>query len=185
MLSLLLLRPDEAFHGREVARRTGLPPGTVARELVRLTDAGLLNRERRGNQVLYQANRASPVFEEFASILRKTTGLADVVASALAPLADRIDVAFIFGSVAKGTETPGSDIDLLVIGDIDFGSVIDTLAPAQKQLGREINPKVFSARDWNARRKEKSAFTTEVLRNPKIFLIGDENELGRLGRRTS
>jgi predicted nucleotidyltransferase len=181
VLGLLFLRPEEALHGRDIGRRIGLSSGALTRELKRLVDVGLLERESRGNQVLYRANRASPVFEEIASILRKTSGMADELARTLAPLEDKIRVAFVFGSMAKGSQEAGSDIDLLVIGDADFGSVVDALYPAQKSLGREINPKVFSVREWNAKVKAKSAFTTDVLRNPKVFLVGDEDELAGLG----
>jgi predicted nucleotidyltransferase len=182
VLGLLLLRPDEALHGREIARRTGLPAGTLTRELKRLAEVGLLKQEKRGNQLLYSANRASPIFGELAGILRKTSGLADVVAEALAPLSDRIDAAFIFGSVARGAETAGSDVDVLIIGSVEFGTVVDALHPAQQQLAREINPKVFSAREWKAKLKEKSPFSMDVLAKPKIFLIGDEHELAELTR---
>ena len=157
VLGLLLLQPDESLHGREIARRTGLPAGTLTRELRRLASVGLLTQERRGNQTLYRANHASPVFAELAGILRKTSGLADVVAEALAPLSDDINVAFIFGSVARGAESAGSDVDILIIGSVDFGAVVDALHPAQQQLAREINPKVFSVREWNAKLKGKSA----------------------------
>ena len=157
VLGLLLLQPDQCLHGREIARRTGLPAGTLTRELRRLASVGLLTQEKRGNQTLYRANRASPVFAELAGILRKTSGLADVVAEALAPLSDDINVAFIFGSVARGAESAGSDVDILIIGSVDFGAVVDALHPAQQQLAREINPKVFSVREWNAKLKGKSA----------------------------
>src|ERR1700738_3771100 len=115
VLGLLLLRPDESLHGREIARRTGLPPGTLTRGLKGLPAGGLLTQEKRGNQTLYRANRASPIFAELSGILRKTSGLADVVAEALASLSDEIDVAFIFGSVARGAESAGSGMVLLVI----------------------------------------------------------------------
>jgi predicted nucleotidyltransferase len=183
VLGLLFLRPDESFHGREVARRTGLPAGTVTRELRRLADVGLLERESRGNQIVYRANRKSPVFEEVAGILRKTSGLSDALARALAPLSSDIRVAFVFGSMADGSQQAGSDIDVIVIGGLDFGTVVDTLYPLQKQLGREINPKVFAVSEWNAKVKAKSAFTTDVLRKPKIFLVGNEDELAALGRK--
>jgi predicted nucleotidyltransferase len=179
---MLFLHPDESLHGREIARRTGLPAGTLTRELKRLADVGLLNRDRRGNQLVYSANRNSPIFAELAGILRKTSGLADVVAEALEPLSDRIDMAFIFGSVARGAETQGSDIDVLIIGSIDFGTVIDALHPAQQQLAREINPKVFSAREWRSKLKEKNPFVADVLAKRKFFLIGDEHELAELSR---
>lgn len=182
ILGLLFMRPDESFHGREVARRTGLPAGTLTRELKRLAGAGLLQREARGNQILYRANRASPIFDEIASILRKTSGFADELKRALEPLTDKIRVALVFGSMAQGTQAEGSDIDVLVIGDADFGSVVDALYPTQKTLGREVNPKVFSVHEWSSKLKAGSAFTTDVLRKPRVFLVGDEDELAGAGR---
>ena len=110
VLGLLLLHPEEALHGREIARRTDLPSGTITRELSRLAEAGLLNRESRGNQVLYSANRACPIFEELASILRKTSGLAEVLAESLSTAKGSIAVAFVYGSMARGTQVAGSDI---------------------------------------------------------------------------
>jgi len=182
VLGLLLLHPEESLHGRELARRTGLPPGTLTRELKRLADVGLLNCERRGNQLVYSANRRSPIFEELAGILRKTSGLADVVAEALEPLTDGIDVAFIFGSIARGTETQGSDVDLMIIGSVDFGVVVDALHLAQQQLSRDVNPKVFTPREWRNKLQGRDSFLREVVTRRKLFLIGDENELEELGR---
>ena len=184
VLAMLLLHPEEALHGREIARRTGLPAGTLTRELKRLAEAGLLSRQKRGNQLIYSANRNSPIFNELSGILRKTSGVADVLAEALAPLSDEISLALIFGSVARGTETAGSDVDVLVIGSASFGAVVDALHPAQERVGRDINPKVFSEKEWQAKvkEKEKNAFVTEVLRSQKIFLIGDEHDLAGLGR---
>ncbi len=127
--------------------------------------------------MLYSANRASPIYSELAGILRKTSGLAGVVAEALAPLSDQIDADFIFGSVARVAETIGSDIDVLIVGSVDFGSVIDALHPAQAQLAREINPKVFSAPEWRTNVKKKNPFVTDIMINPKIFLIGEERDL--------
>lgn len=183
VLGLLLLRPAEVLHGREIARRTGLPAGTLTRELKRLASVGLLTQEKRGNQTLYSANQSSPIFSELAGILRKTSGLADVVSEALASLSDGIDVAFIFGSIARGAETAGSDVDTLIIGSVDFGGVVETLYPAQQQLSREINPKVFSVREWRGKVKDKDPFVTDVLAKPKIFLVGGERELAELTRR--
>lgn len=178
-----MLHPDEALHGREIARRAGLPSGTVTRELNRLVDAGLLKRDKRGNQWLYGADRRCPVFDEVAGILRKTSGAADALALALDPISERIKVACIFGSFARGTERSGSDVDVLVIGSVDLGAVIDALFPVQRQLGREINPKVFSAREWRAKVRAKNPFATDVLAKPKIFLIGGKDELAELGRK--
>jgi predicted nucleotidyltransferase len=119
---------------------------------------------------------------ELAAILRKTSGLADFVAESLAPLSNEIEVAFIFGSVARGAETAGSDVDLLIVGATSFGTVVEALHPVQQQLSREINPKVFTAREWIAKRKQKNSFVLEVVSKPKIFLLGTENDLTELGR---
>jgi predicted nucleotidyltransferase len=179
VLGLLLLRPDEALHGREIARRTGLPSGTLTRELTRLAQAGLLKREKRGNQLLYSAERACRVFEELASILRKTSGVAEVLAAGLASAEDRIRIAFIYGSMARGEERAGSDVDLIVIGDIGFAEVVKLLHPSQSVLGREINPKVYSLKEWTAKRAAPDAFLRDVLAKPKIFVIGTEDELAK------
>ena len=115
VLGLLLLKPDLALHGREIARRTGLSPGTITRELGKLADVGLLRREKRGNQQVYSADTTAAVYPELAGILRKTSGLADVLVEALAPL-DGISLAFVFGSVAQGHETANSDVDVMIVG---------------------------------------------------------------------
>ena len=185
VLSLLLLHPGRKLHVREIARLTGTTAGTLNKELARLHEAGLLARERVGNQLQYSANRSHQIYPELAGILRKTVGLADVLLQALTPLAQDINVGFVFGSIARGAETAGSDVDLLIIGALDFGSVVDVLHPVQKQLGREVNPKIFSVREWRAKLRSKDAFVTEIMKQPKIFLIGSEHELAELGRRKS
>jgi DNA-binding transcriptional ArsR family regulator len=179
VLGLLLLHPEEALHGREIARRTGLPAGTVTRELTKLAEVGLLQRERRGNQRVYRANTRSPVFNELAGILRKTSGLADVLAQALAPVAPKLRVAFIFGSIAQGRESAGSDVDLILIGDLGFSQVVELLHAAQATLGREVNPKVFTASEFTSKAATES-FLGDVLAKPKIFLIGSDHDLAEL-----
>lgn len=179
VLGLLLLRPDEALHGREIARRTGLAAGTVTRELGKLAEVGLLQREKRGNQQLYSANKRSPIFTELASILRKTSGMADVLLQALAPAAAQIQVAFVFGSMAQARESAGSDIDLMLIGDLSFGQAVQLIYPTQASLGREVNPKVFS-KDEFAQKAATDGFLGDVLSKPKIFLIGGDDELAEL-----
>ncbi len=183
VLTLLLLHPERALHVREIARLTGTTAGTLNKELTKLHAAGLLERERVGNQVRYTANRASPIFSEIAGILRKTIGLADVLADALAPSAPAITVAFVFGSMARATETAGSDVDVMLIGSLGFGDAVKLLYPAQAVLGREINPSVYGADEWRARLKAKDPFIRDVLAKPKIFLIGNDDELEKLGRR--
>ena len=183
VLTLLLLHPERALHVREIARLTGTAPGTLNKELAKLHDAGLLERERVGNQLRYSANRSNAIYSELASILRKTVGVADVLADALAPAADSIVAAFIFGSVARGAETAGSDLDLMLIGSLGFGTAVNLLYPAQQTLDREINPKLFALDEWRARLKAKDAFVKDVLAKPKIHLIGSDDELAELGRR--
>ena len=177
-LGLLLLHTDKRYHVREIARLTGTVAGTLHKELARLADAGLLLKETVGNQVFYGANRDCPIFEELASILRKTSGLTDVLAGALASLSDRIAVAFVYGSMASGKEAAGSDVDLLIIGDVDFSEIAKAVYSAQEVLGREINPKVYSKQEWKRMLKDKDAFITEVLKKPKLFIAGSEYELG-------
>src|SRR3990172_5768635 len=124
VLGLLLLHPENRYHVREIARLTSTVPGSLHRELSRLAKAQVLIREVSGNQVHYQANQNCPIFEELASILRKTSGIVDVLAEAVAPLASKIKVALVFGSVGSGTENSRSDVDILIIGDIDFTDAV-------------------------------------------------------------
>jgi predicted nucleotidyltransferase len=179
VLGLLLLRPDEALHGREIARRTGLPAGTITRELGKLADVGLLKREKRGNQQVYSANTTGPIYTELASILRKTSGLADVLVQALAPAAPQLRVAFVFGSVAQGRETAGSDIDVMLIGELSFRHAVELLHPTQAVLGREVNPKVFAPKEFMTKVRNEP-FLVDVLAKPKLFLIGNAHDLEEL-----
>lgn len=147
------------------------------RELSKLAKVQVLIREVSGNQVCYKANPKFPIFIELASILRKTSGLADVLADALAPLAGKIEVAFVFGSAGRGTESLGSDIDVLIIGEIAFADAVAALYPAQTILGREINPKVYQKKEWQKLVINKNAFVQEILNKPKIFIIGVGNDI--------
>lgn len=183
VLGLMLLHPDRALHVREIARLTGTTAGTLNKELARLHKAQLLDREVVGNQLQYVANRSNPLYPELASILKKTIGIGDALADTLVPHSNRISIALIFGSIARHEETSGSDIDLLVIGDISFGEIVSATHAVQAELGREINPQVFSKAEWKQRVKARDAFASDVLQRPKIFLIGNDNELEKLGRR--
>ncbi len=177
VLGLLLMRPEQQIHLRELARVIGAAPGTLKKELDALCEAGLLRAERVGNQVRFCANTAHPVFPELQALIRKTIGLADALRLSLAPLAGRIDAAFVFGSMASGTESAGSDIDLMVVGDAGFAEIVDVTYAAQATLGREINPKVMSASEWQAKKAERNAFLQDVLNKPRIMLIGDADAL--------
>lgn len=178
VLGLLLLHPDHTYHVREIARLTDTVAGTLHKELTKLSEAGVLRKEARGNQVFYSANRECPIYPELAGILRKTSGLVDVLADALMPLKEQIQVAFVFGSMASGKEASGSDVDLLLVGDLNYSDVVKALYPAQEVLGREINPKVFGREEWLRMVITKNAFVKEVLSKPKLFVLGTKDELG-------
>jgi predicted nucleotidyltransferase len=180
ILSLLLIRPDESFYVREIARVTGVPAGSLHRELKTLTEAGLLARTAAGNQVRYQADRTCPIFEELAGIFRKTAGLADVLRDLLAPLTKKISLAFIFGSVAQGKARPDSDIDLLVVGSVPFVDVVEACHAGTERLGREVNPVVMTGASFQTKSREGDRFVSRVAREPKIFLIGDAVEFRKL-----
>lgn len=182
VLGLLLLQPDNAYHVREIARLTGTLAGTLHKELSKLAEAGLLVKEPQGKQVYYRANTDCPIYEELASIMRKTSGVADVLAELLRPLAEGIDAAFVFGSVASGRATAESDIDVLVIGETKFADVVKALYPAQETLGREINPKVYSQAEWQQARQEQNSFIKDVMKNPKLFVIGTKDDVGQFNR---
>lgn len=138
----------------------------------------MLLRKSRGNQLLYQANRACPVFEELASILRKTSGLVDVLAEELWPLVDKIAVALVFGSMASGKAASASDVDPLVLGEVDFAEAVKYFYPSQQVLGREINPKVYALDEWRDMLAGKRSFACEVMKKPKLFVIGNTYDFG-------
>ena len=179
VLGLLLLHPGQQYHLRELARATDTTPGTLARELAKLESAGILRKKKIGNQLQFAANTDCPIFEELASILRKTSGLVDVLSEALHPLAARISCAFIFGSMASGREHNRNDIDLIIIGDVSFSEVFTHLHPTQAVLQRDINPKLFSTLEWLEFKKSNSSFAAEVLGKPKLFVFGHSSDLMR------
>lgn len=178
VLGLLLLRPDDSLHVREISRLTGVPAGSLHRELRALTEAGLLLREPMGNQVRYRANRACLIYPELAEIFRKTAGLADLLREALAPLAGRITAAFVFGSLARGAETATSDVDVFVVGEVSFAEVVAALSPLRERLGREVNPVVMTPEDFAGQRAARERFVERVMREPKLFLRGTKDDLG-------
>lgn len=179
ILALLLLRPDESFYVREIGRLTGVPAGSLHRELKLLCDAGLLLRSTTGNQVRYQVDQGCPIERELAGIFRKTAGLADVLREALAPLARKVSLAFIFGSVAQGKERATSDVDVLVVGSATFSAVVEALNRAGERLKRDVNPVVMTSVAFEAKLVSRDRFVTRVAREPKIFLLGDAGAFSR------
>ncbi len=173
VLALLLTNPNRPLYLREMVRMIGASPGTLQREMGILVKAGLLLRERRGRQVYYRANTSAPVFPELRGLVRKTMSVFDVLRSALAPLADRIRAAVVFGSAATSTLNAASDIDLLVVGDLELSEVLEALKPAEQELGREINPVVYLPGEYRQRLKEKRHFAKTVAGGPKVAIMGN------------
>lgn len=180
VLALLYGRADSSFYTKQILDAVKIGRGTVQRELKNLTDTGIIIREVQGRQVYYRANTRCPIFDELKSIVRKTFGVADVIRQSLSANADKIRVAFIFGSVARSTDDRRSDIDLMVVGKISFGDVVSLLTPAEQKLGREVNPVVYPIAEFKKRLKEDHHFVKTVLEDDKIFVIGDEDELRKL-----
>ena len=182
ILSLLFGHTEDSFYMRQIARAAGVGMGAVQRELKNLADAGIIRRVGRGRRVYYQANPDCPVFSELKGLVVKTAGVADVLRAALAPLAESIRAAFVYGSFAQGSEKRDSDVDVLVIGEAAFSEIVSALAPAQKRLGREVNPTVYPTDEFASKAKGGHHFIRSILNKPKIFLIGDEDEFEGLAQ---
>lgn len=178
VFALLLGNPDRSFYANEIVRFARAGIGAVQRELERLESAQLVTVSKIGNQKHYQANREAPIFEELRGIVLKTFGVADHLRAALAPLAKRIRAAFVYGSVAKGTDTARSDVDLMLVSDdLSFPEVIQALTKAEREIGRSVNPSVYSRGDWQRKLGEEGGFLRRVLAQPRIFLIGSDDDL--------
>ena len=175
VLALLFGQAPRSFHLNELVRLAGVGSGSVQRELARLVAAKLVHRRLLGRQVWFEANQDSPVFGELRSLVRKTFGLADVLGQALAPLEDRIEQAFVFGSVAKGTDTAESDIDLMIISEsLSYADMYALLTGAETALGRKISPTLYSPAEWRRRLDEANSFVTRVRHLPTLAIIGPE-----------
>lgn len=182
ILALLYGHPDQSFYYRQITRQLqSVSSGTVQRELETLSQLGLIHRSAVGKQVFYKANRSHPVFPELRTLVEKTVGAFQVLRSALAPLADRFSLAFIYGSMARQEEKAESDIDLLVVGEVTLKDVLEGLADIETSLGRAVNPTVYSATEFKSKLATGNHFVNSVVRGPKVFLIGDENELRKVG----
>ncbi|HJY85389.1 MAG TPA: nucleotidyltransferase domain-containing protein [Candidatus Acidoferrales bacterium] len=182
ILALLYGHPDQSFFYRQITRQLGgVSVGTLQRELNILSRLGLINRSTVGKQVFYRVNRNHPVFPELRALVAKTVGAIQVLRSALAPLSKRISLAFIYGSMARQEEKAESDIDLLIVGKVTLEDVLARLGDVESSLGRALNPTVYSVAEFKTRLGSGNHFLNSVLRGEKVFLIGDENELGKVG----
>jgi predicted nucleotidyltransferase len=182
VLAVLFGHVGESYYLRQLARMTGITLGPVQRELRQLVDAGLVTKKTLGTQTFFSANEAGPIFAEMRAIVAKTVGIRDILLAALSPLAAKIDLAFVFGSVARSREGQQSDVDLMVVGSVQFEDVVDRIANAQKTLNREINPTVYTVNEFKS--KMRGNFLKTVLGEKKLFIVGDENALGELGHQS-
>lgn len=178
VLGLLFGNPGRSYYANEIVRYAGAGIGAVQRELERLAAVGLLTVTRIGNQKHYQANRDAPIYAELCAIVLKTFGVADHLRDALAPLAKRIDAAFIYGSVAKGADTAGSDVDLMIVSDgLAYPDVMPALAKAEGAITRAVNPSLFKRGEWRRKAAETGGFVPRVMEQPRIYLIGSDDDL--------
>jgi predicted nucleotidyltransferase len=180
LLAMLFGHADQSFYLRQLVRAVGAGHGALQRELKHLTEMGLIVRTVQGNQVLYRANSQSPIFSEIKTLISKTVGTHDVIRLALASLGAEIQIAFVYGSVARQQERADSDVDLMVLGDAPFSEVVSALSPAQKALGREINPTVFPVSEFRSKLVAGNHFLHSIMKEKKLFVLGTENELAKL-----
>jgi predicted nucleotidyltransferase len=179
VLGYLFGQPGRRSTVSELINATGAGSGAVQREVARLAGSGLLRVEKSGNQKLYSANPASPIHAELVAIVRKTFGLAEPLKEALAPLGSQLDLAFIYGSVARGEDTSASDVDLLLVSEtLGYADVMAALHPAIERLGRQVNPTIYTRDELARRLRDGNAFVTKLLAQPKLWLIGSEHDLG-------
>lgn len=179
-LATLFLRPDERFHVRELERITGVSAGSLHRELKAMAESGLLMREKVGNQVFYQADAHCSIYGELAAIFRKTIGLTSLLQDALTDFGDRIRMAFVFGSMASGRQSAGSDLDVCVLGEVSLLEVVTALSTVQETVRRELNPVVMTTTKFSTLAAKGDRFVTRVLDEPKLFVKANENELAQL-----
>jgi predicted nucleotidyltransferase len=178
LLGLLFVNPERTYFANELVRLAESGIGAVHRELARLEAVGLVTAKRVGNQKHYQANRAAPIFEELRGIALKTFGLGEVLREALQPLGAKMRAAFVYGSLAKGTDTAASDVDLMVVSDeVEYADLFGLVSAAEGRLGRKVNPTVYSAAELRQKASRGNEFMQRVLEQPKIFIIGSEDEL--------
>ena len=182
ILALLYGHADQSFYTRQIARQADASVGAVQRELENLSNVGLIVRSSAGSQVFYQANREAPIFREMQALVNKTIGVFSVLRSALRPLAKRVPVAFVYGSVAREQETAQSDVDLMVVGKATLDEVLSRLTTVEKIIGRPVNPTVYSIAEFKSKLANGNHFLTAVLKGQKVFLLGDEDELRKVGR---
>jgi len=178
VLGVLYGKPDQSYYLNELVRLAGVGKGSVTRELAKLTDAGLLTVTRQGNQNHYQANPENPIFAELKLIIQKTFGVLDMVKFVLEQLLPKLKMAFIYGSIAKGSENANSDIDVMLVGDeLSYSEVMELLDSVEEQLGRTTNPTLLTPLEFQHRVDTNQSFLTRVLEQPKLWLKKPEADM--------
>jgi DNA-binding transcriptional ArsR family regulator len=185
VLSTLLLHGQRSWYLHELAAHLQVRPSSLQRELSRLTDAGILTRRRHGNRVLYQVDDSCPLVVDLRSLLTKTVGLVDILRAVLKPFGGLIEYAFVYGSVARSEETSASDIDLLIIGQVGLADVAPALRQAERQLGRPVNPSVYSLGEFTKKMRTRNHFLTTIWGEKKLTVQGDLDELATIISRQS
>ena len=183
LLSALLLQPHRSWYLSELARHLRVPPSSLQRELAQFAGAGIVVKRQDGNRVYFQADRTCPVFQDLSKLLTKTVGLADVVREVLMPFRDRIDLAFIYGSIAAGEERSSSDVDLMLVGNATLADLAVPFRALEAQLGRTVNPMVYTSRELVKRISKKNHFLASVLGTEPLFIFGTTDDLARLVKR--
>ena len=186
VLGLLYAKPDKSFYTNEIMRWAAMGRGTISRELDKLAAAGVLTVSRTGNQNHYQADSTNPIYNELVGIVKKTFGIADQIQHVLMPLDEQIELAFIYGSISKGTDTASSDIDLMLIGEsLNYSDIMDLLLPLEETLQRTVNPTIYKKTDFSTKLKEGNSFISRVMEQPKIMIKGVIDDFGKFGKDTS
>lgn len=180
ILALFFLNPDQQYYFSEVARLTETRQGVVQRELKTLTEAGILNAEKRGHQKFYSVNKKNPISQDLRNIVFKTFGVIGQIKEALEPLEKKIGFAFVYGSFARSEETVSSDLDLCVIGRARLDEIVRALSNVEKAVYREVNPSLFSEAEFRKKFSEKNHFVRSLMKSEKEFIIGTEDEFRRL-----
>ena len=179
VLGLLFSQPNRLFQSAELIRLADSGTGAVLRQLARLTEAGLVDVTRIGNQKHYQARPNSPIFSELRGLILKTVGLVEPLRQALSGRTGEIEAAFVYGSVAKGTDHAGSDIDLMVLSDtLRYPDLVEMLDDAESRLGRPVKPTLMSPSEWRRKKKAPNSFASRVAAQAHLFVIGSDDDVG-------
>src|SRR5437867_53344 len=182
ILVATILQPDKRWYFRELARHLHLRPSTIQRDLAAFAEAGLLERQEDGNRIYYQADRRCPIFSELEQILIKTVGLVELFRETLAPALRKIDLAFIYGSIASDEARSDSDVDIMIVGSVGLAEIAKLLRGVEVRIGRQVNPTVYTTAEFQTRVREQSHYVRTVLGSKLLFAYGTQHDLERLAQ---